>query len=503
MGNYIFNSLQENVLECAGAVGLGALGDWALSQAMEEVGSSMGFMIGGASSLAVGLMIGKMTCSYVANTQDSKILKVSKVALGCTVVTLSTMLLPNAGRQTGAIIGHTLGSLVGAQGGAILGGYAAIKLNGSDEILIDKTCLLNSYAIKSLQSSYVCSIFSRFISSDTFFQAIQDQAIGSLAYHSLTIIKPTLESIHEGSLLDETLLNSPVLTPEEKELFRKGVKNFYKNPSHRQALLAYAISQGIQEDILLPFFQQYAKDLFNQFYNLQTQMSPVNEQQFMGILIRSFNEYFNFIFKNPSILEAQQKFNQLFLSWKGPPSELLNSQAFKQCQMNCLAVLETETIEFFKDHPFKEILKGQQINSDEQKVKQAINELMTKIKNLEEKTFAFPLTNHFLELYVENLTQIHLNSFKYFLIAEGMKPLQEIDANAMRKNYQHCTELLASYYVVGINARLPMGVAFISKQVLKLTKTLLYKQIHTAKLRDCSLGEFIDLKPVVKSLKIP
>ena len=128
-------------------------------------------------------------------------------------------------------LSRKIGALIGAQTGAILGGFAAIKLNGSEEVLINSQAPLNSYAIKALQSNYINGILAHFWLFNPIVQVLQEQALGSVAYHSLTVIKPMMKSINEGHLLDDFLVKPSSLTPEEKKLIEEGIKNAYTNPT--------------------------------------------------------------------------------------------------------------------------------------------------------------------------------------------------------------------------------------------------------------------------------
>ena len=63
-----------------------------------------------------------------------------------------------------------------------------------------------------------------------------------------------------------------------------------------------------------------------------------------------------------------------------------------------------------------------------------------------------------------------------------------------KKNYQLFSKLLANYYQIGVDKRLPAVAAFCSKKMIHSAQSLFDQQIRTAKLKEATLSDFVDLK---------
>ncbi len=515
VGGWLINSIRENVLEYTGALGAAALGQWCLEDTMESMSADTGHLLGAMATISLGVIASKAAYSIInTNSQQPKLAKIGESAIvGVATSTLTGIILPGVGSQAGAMIGRVAGALIGAQAGAIIGGFAAVKLNGSEEVLINFQEPKNSYAIKTLQSNAANSFLALFRQVNPFIQAIQDQAVGSLAYHSLTVIKPLIELIEGGKLLDDMLPNSPLLTNEEKQLIGKGIENIYKNSSNQQAALAFAFAQGIREDVVTPFFNQDLKTLYSQLSNTQSQHALMNEQELIGITMQAFEKYFQFIFQNAAIQNAQQMLAAAFIAWKPENEALKDSNSFKQAKQNLISILENQTSQQIKNHSpqdswdkLKEMADKVQAQEllkiiDKDKAQKFTYYFMDKLKKWEEDFFAYPLTNENLKEYVHEVVNIHLPSFCFFLALELSHPPQTLVAETVRKNYQVFNALLANYYKVGVEARCFLGISVAAKAMISSVQYLFDRQIETTQLKDVSLSHLIDLESIIKSLK--
>jgi hypothetical protein len=121
---------------------------------------------------------------------------------------------------------------------------------------------------------------------------------------------------------------------------------------------------------------------------------------------------------------------------------------------------------------------------------------MTRVEKFEEKLFAYSLTNENLKGFVQEIVNSHLKSFNSFLVLEMAISTQNQSQNfkIMKKNYQLFSKLLAHYYQIGVDKRLPGVAAFFSKKMIHSTHSLFDQQMRTAKLREATLSDFVDLK---------
>lgn len=517
VGRYLINSVQENILECAGALVFATLGNWWLGNTMEGLGSHIGHLTGMVTSIGVGILVIKHSYpSIMQKKHQSEVAKIgASTLLGATTTVAAGMVLSSIGSKVGGVVGRAVGSFIGAQVGSILGGFVAIKINGSEEVLINTQEPLNSYVVKTLQSNSVNGFLSHFWQFNPLVQAVQDQAVGSLAYHSLTVIKPTLEAMYEGRLLDELFTQSFEITPDEKHIIQEKIKNAYENPANRQAILNLAMTHGFQQDIITPFLNQDLRALF------QTEVI-VDERQFQDIMMQSFKKYLQFVLRNPEIQRAYHSLSAAFIAWQPDQEALVDSIPFKKAKEHLISVLEEQVNQHIKDRSLQlewnKVIN--MIDKDEGKkwidqildigeIRQTLNEkkvydlvdcLLIRLENFEKKLFAYSLTNENIKTFVKEVVVIQLNSFHLFSILEETKFKKENQSSktiknskTVRKNYQLLGQLLASYYCLGSDKRLPIGMSFISKQMVNSVQLLFDQQIQTAKLKEVTLSHFIDL----------
>jgi hypothetical protein len=89
--------------------------------------------------------------------------------------------------------------------GGVVGGFAGVKVAGSEEKLIDPQDLLRSYAFKSLTSKAANEVVGGVISnSKVLINFAQEQVVGCLAFNALDI-KETVQKVEEGTVLDGIL----------------------------------------------------------------------------------------------------------------------------------------------------------------------------------------------------------------------------------------------------------------------------------------------------------
>jgi hypothetical protein len=299
------------------------------------------------------------------------------------------------------------------------------------------------------------------------------------------------------------LPNAPSINEKERKLIQEGIQNAYYNPSNQKRALALALSQGINEEVIAPFFNQDLETLFQQLKTSPIK-DMVNDVHITGAFMRAFNEYFLFIFPDPSIQTAHKDLSRAFVEWQLAKPEKKGEflKQMNESQQNLRHALKTNSMQYLKNHPLRKEADQMIEIIDEKQAQEINNRLMGKIEALEEKLFAFPITNKDLKLYVHLLVNIHLKFFNAFLTLELLNSNQSIDEATMRKNYHHFNSLLAAYYLVAINSRIPSGIAFTLKKVVQLIEHLNDGQIKTVKLKETNLSDIVDLEPIVSHLKI-
>jgi hypothetical protein len=504
VGNYFITSVKENILECAGALGGAALGGWYLANTFETIGSNLGYLTGSVNVLGVAILTGGTVYQFVSHSKQTKITKLTESSIaGATAFLVSSAVFPQAGAQIGAVMGRYTGMMIGGQAGSILGGFIAIYINGSSEVLLDLNDLKQSYAIKTLQSTYACNFISYFIPYPIP-SMIQDQIIGSLAFHSLTGIKPLLDSISEGTLLDKTLLKTPSITAEEEVLMKKGINNAYRNPSNRQKAFAVAVSHGVKKDLIQPFFKQDLEKVFEKLDALGIDLKS-NYQQLIAVFMEAFNHYFLSILADSMVNSTHRNFTLAFIEWLSAKPEKQNScwNHVIECENALSHSLQTKTNDYLSHSLLKD--KQDQIPTtlDEKDLKLIVDRFLIRSEKLEEKLFAFTLTNDHLKQYVHHLAKIHLKCFNQFLALEYLKKPQKPTETLTRENYQLLNTLIAEYYSVAVESRFPTVLAFTSKKMIRSTKNLFDQQLQTAKLMDSTLSDFVDLRSLVSQPNSP
>jgi hypothetical protein len=386
-----------------------------------------------------------------------------------------------------------------------VGGFIGISLNGSKEVLIDLQQTTHSYVVKTLQADCTNGLIKSFIHFNSITQLIKDQILGSLAYHSISEIKPRIESLLEGTYFDEMLPNSLLITQKESQFLQEGLKNFYTNPFNQQQAFTLAALLGMRKEEIIPFFNQDLDVLFDQLNGNPIKDKRMNDQQMISAMIRAINQYILFVIQDPLIVAAQRNFTTAFVEQYRAKLEKKDEYSLRMSQHKQILIdsLKISFQTYFKNNQSVVNLDELIELIDETKTKEIVDILMSNFKKLEEKLFAFPITNESLVLYVDLVAGIHFRFFNPFLAIEMLKPFQNPDEEIIRKNYQHLNFLLAEYYSLAVDCRFPSGMVMASKKIVHLIQHLFHNQIQTAKLKDSTLSDLVDLEPLVNRLKSP
>lgn len=485
LGQYMINSSKENVIETVGSV-IGALaGNRATAIILEHVGSQLGYQAGRISTVAVALLIG-----YAARQQMEKqgasFKNEGATALGILSLGISGMVLPNLGEQIGSVLGEYGGTFVGSQLGGILGGFGAIRLYGSDETLISER-LAESYAIKCVQAIAANNLLGfLFTTSNPILSAMQEQLVGSIAYHSLADFKPLLKTLNEGKLLDDQLYNLPEITPEEMKHLNEEV-SAYLSKDNIWEKIGFTEDQSKQiVSGVKTLMEQITDWMSAEFEKINT--SKADPRMVLNITFQAFNDYMAFLSGDKSLQQANKEFIKDFLKidfTKSTKDQEINALKAKLDlalnQKNPIYNLNT-LIDML---PLENILKKNTMDLTEV--------VLSQLKEKEVQLFGISVTDDKLIQCVQELIDIHSKFLCSFLFNQINKLNDPIHEGTIRQLYSSVLDLVSNYYRIALETQLPTVFNMIAKVAVEEIRGTLQHQIKNAELKDTTLKNFIDI----------
>lgn len=467
-GHYVVDSIKENALEVTGGLLGGMMGDAVFSTSGENMGNDIGGFVGTVATVGVStiVMYSVYRCQKTERTLPGKIKKGAIAATAGATAILISGSLPRLGACGGAMIGKQIGSFFGYQAGAIVGGYVAIKAFGSGEVLIDSKEFHKSYAVKVSQSNVSTYLSSKLVTTSLFTGLIREQMIASLAFHSITVFYPLMNSILEGRVLDDVLPEGPPNIPES--VFKE---------------LGTHLSRSSQGNKLMKFVSASTIDFLS---GLREYVPHAT-----GVMMRAFNSYSAFIMRSPTILEAQHAFKSALLELYQTPEHFVdNARNFQMRKTELIRTIELES-RVYLNHEHSEIFHRIRTEVEREvetflngnRFEEFLQSQLLCLRENEKRIFPVGMTQQMNMLYTIEFVKIHLKTYSIFAGIEAFS-LRGHSEEATREFYLNFNQLLSNYFSTGIEFQFPIHISSVAHLFFEGVSSGIATQIRTAKLMD-------------------